>query len=640
MSALNVKFGKGFIKLRKSPTIVGLKTKETESTSRNLDAVEEEKTPEFVDKQFFKDLGGFSVVSLKTEEATVDRKLDEVREKEEVELGTHVYYAEGSNKPLIPTGEIFITFEEGVSLGEQGIALDEYSLELIERIDEDEIRVKVSAHSPNPIKTSALLQEVSLVKYAEPDLDMPLDHYAFRMPSDQLVPQQWHLQNSGFLPDTQRPLFRGADAKVVAAWRRLGSLGNSSVTIAVMDNGFDLSHPDLRDKVTKPFDLWSQSSNIHQGDPQHTHGTPCASVALANSNGNGMVGAAPQAKFMPISGVSFSTGRTEQMFDYCIRNGADIISCSWGTTEYQFQLNAAKERAIARAAREGRNGKGCIILFAAGNEDYDYLNFYATHPDVIAVGASTSMDKHASYSNRGRELSVVAPSNGDWPILAARAWWDPGWSWKNGQFKYWMDGRSRGDRYKHFGGTSSATPLVAGICALILSANPDLTAREVKEILQQTADKIGSPSSYYYGHSRTYGYGRVNAEKAVAEALRRKNASIVTPNIPSIPTVPETPTTGGSTGTELFRVDVEKQPAKGWGIQIGAYTDYNNVIVQTNRMKQLFGEPVVVASNQVNGQMIYKIVVGNYISLQEAKSLQNRMKGKGINGFPRKLSDL
>ncbi len=639
MSALNVKCGKGFIQLKKSPTVVGLKTKQSDTSSRSLEAEKETASLEYVDRKFFENLGGFEVVSLKTEEESLDRKLDEVRDKEEVELGTHVYYAEGSNKPLVPTGEIFITFEEGVSLGEQGIALDEYSLDLIERIDEDEIRVKVTAHSPNPVKTAALLQQTSLVKYAEPDLDMPLDHYAFQVPSDHLIRQEWHLENSGSLPDAQGPLSRGADARVVEAWRKLGHLGDSSVTIAVLDNGFDLSHPDLRDKVTKPFDLWSQSSQLHQGDPQHTHGTPCASVALAKSNGSGMVGAAPQARFMPINGISYSAARTEQMFDYCIRNGADIISCSWGTTDYQFQLNATKERAIARAAREGRNGKGCIILFAAGNEDYDYLNFYATHPDVIAVGASTSLDKHASYSNRGRELSIVAPSNGDWPILAARAWWDPGWSWKTGQFKYWVDGRSRGDRYKHFGGTSSSTPLVAGICALILSANPELTAREVKEILQQTADKIGSSSSYYYGHSRAYGYGRVNAEKAVAEALRRKASSFSIPDTPvSQPTGGNS--SGGSTGTDLFKVDVEKQAPTGWGIQIGAYTDYNNVILQSNRMKQLFGESVVVGTSQAGGQMIYKVVVGNYDSLQQAKSLQSRMKAKGINGFPRKLSDL
>jgi hypothetical protein len=217
MSALNVKCGKGFIRLKKSPSVVGLKTKKADTSSRGLEPEEGTAELSFVDRKYFENLGGFSIVSLKTEEATVDRKLDEVREQDEVELGTHVYYAEGSNKPLVPTGELFITFEEGVSLGEQGIALDEYSLELVERIDEDEIRVKVTAQSPNPVKTAALLQKTSLVKYAEPDLDMPLDHYAFQVPSDDLMRQEWHLENSGFLPDIRRPLSRGADAKVVAA---------------------------------------------------------------------------------------------------------------------------------------------------------------------------------------------------------------------------------------------------------------------------------------------------------------------------------------------------------------------------------------------------------------------------------------
>ncbi|MBK6901386.1 MAG: S8 family serine peptidase [Saprospirales bacterium] len=80
-----------------------------------------------------------------------------------------------------------------------------------------------------------------------------------------------------------------------------------------------------------------------------------------------------------------------------------------------------------------------------------------------------------------------------------------------------------GDRYMHFGGTSGATPIVAGICALMLSVNPDLTSREVKQILKDTADKVGSPSEYVNGHSLRFGYGRVNADRAVAEAIRRKS---------------------------------------------------------------------------------------------------------------------
>jgi len=391
-----------------------------------------------------------------------------------------------------------------------------------------------------------------------------------------------------------------------------------------------LTHSDLKDKITKPFDLWNQSSEVLQGDQRFTHGTPCASVAIAASNGQGIVGAAPSSKFMPVSGTSFSVRATEQMFDYCINNGADIISCSWGTTDPNFRLNALKEEAITKAAKKGRNGKGCVILFAVGNDDVDFVNFYAAHPDVIAVAASTSQDTYASYSNRGREVSICAPSNGDWPILAARAWWDQGLDWESGNFKFWRDGRSRGKHYKHFGGTSSSTPLVAGICALILSANPDLTAKEVKDILQNTADKIGSPSEYSNGHSVKYGYGRVNADRAVAEALRRKET--VAPPVEVKETV--------SNGQGLFQFDVKKQAASGYGIQIGAFYEYGNVLIQVEKLQRQFGEKIIVSINELKGRTVYKVVVGAFDSKSQAQSLQKRMKNDGQDGFLRNLKDL
>ena len=139
-----------------------------------------------------------------------------------------------------------------------------------------------------------------------------------------------------------------------------------------------------------------------------------------------MVGSAPNAKFMPVSGTSFSLKATEEMFEYCTKTNADIISCSWGSTDPAFSLSAVKEDVLTKAATKGRNGKGCVILFAVGNDSKDYVNYYSAHPDVIAVGATTSKDEHATYSNRGREVTVCAPSNGDWPIIAARAWWDEG----------------------------------------------------------------------------------------------------------------------------------------------------------------------------------------------------------------------
>ena len=224
----------------------------------------------------------------------------------EVQVGTHVYYAEGSNKPLVATGDIYITFEQGVSEEEQAIVLEEYRLQLVERREHGRVLARVTAQSPNTIKVAHLLQQISLVKLAEPDLDTILDEYDFQEPSDELIGQQWHLDNKGVIPGTNYRLRQGADAKVANAWRRLGGLGSKRINIAIIDNGFDINHPDLRTKVFRPFDLWNQSPSLGMGDPRFTHGTPCASVALAVSNGRGIVGAAPNAMFMPISGTSFS----------------------------------------------------------------------------------------------------------------------------------------------------------------------------------------------------------------------------------------------------------------------------------------------------------------------------------------------
>lgn len=622
MEKIRVNSGKGKVTLVKSRRLVGLKTKDLKDLSEK----------DFVEEPIHSNLGGFRVVALDRQDRDLDSRLDEVRGREEVEVGTHVYYIEGSNRPLVPTGEIYISFQEGTTEQEQEIVLTEFRLELVERRSAEKVIARVTAESKNPIKVAAAMEDSSLVRVAEPDLDSLVDEYAFVAPSDDLVNHQWHLENPGRVVDANWSMKKGADAKVVDAWRRLASSGSSEIAIAIIDNGFDLTHPDLQSKVFKPWDLWNNSSRIEQGDPRYTHGTPCASVALASSNGRGIVGAAPNARFMPISGTSFSLRATEQMFEHAVRNGADIISCSWGTTDPAFSLSPTKEEAIAKAASEGRNGKGCIICYAAGNENLDYLNYYAAHPDVIAVAASTSQDEHASYSNRGKEVSVCAPSNGDWPIIAARAWWDDGISWESGEFKYWRDGKPRGQNYKHFGGTSSSTPLVAGVCALVLSANPELTAAQVKDILQRTADKIGAPSEYdSNGHSRKFGYGRVNALKAVAEALRLKDGAA--------PLEPEVETQISS-GQGLFRFSVEKQESRGFGVQIGAFAEYGNVLVQAEKLQRLFGEPVIVNINELEGRTVYKVVVGAFDTDGPARELLKKMKEEGVNGFVRNLETL
>ena len=623
MSKYKIKSGKGELVLKKSKSLVGLKTSKKRSADR----------ANYVKEYHLPNLGGFKVVSLnKKRGVSLDDQLDEVRREPSVEIGTHVYFAEGSNKPMIPTGDIIITFQSGVDEEEQMLVLDEFHLELVERCGNDIIIAKVTKKSKNPIKVASLLQKASLIKVAEPDLDMLLDEY-LALPNDRYMPEEWHLKNDGFIEIAGHRTVAGADAKVVDAWNRMGSLGSSNIVVAVIDNGFDISHPDLKHKVFRPWDLWTQSDRLTAGDITFTHGTPCASLAVAASDGNGMVGVAPKAKFMPISGTSFSTDATRKMFDYCIKNGADVISCSWGTTKWSYALNALKEQAIAKAAREGRNGKGCVILYAAGNEGLDYVNLYATHPDVICVAASDSKDRHSRYSNQGMEVSICAPSNGDWPLVAARAHWDPGTHLRgDGVWRYWADGIDRPGPYKHFGGTSAATPVVAGICALMLSVNPDLTAKQVKEILQNTADKIGSPSEYINGHSRKYGYGRVNADKAVARARQLKDGTTGT-----VVNEPSEVEDNVAAGQGLFRFAVERQAPEGYGVQVGVYAEYANVLIAAEKLQRQFAETIVVNINELNGKTVYKVIVGAYPGKRDANSLHRDLKAAGINGFVKNL---
>ncbi|MEK7256809.1 MAG: peptidase S8 and S53 subtilisin kexin sedolisin, partial [Bacteroidota bacterium] len=228
MSKYKIKSGKGALVLKKSATLVGLKTKE-DTNLANAD---------YVKRQALPNLGGFQVVALNKGGATVDEKLDEVRQKNEVEVGTHVYVAEGGGKPMVPTGEIFITFEPDADAEEQKLVLDEFKLELVERRGNDQIVARVSKDSPNPIKVAAALQATSLVKIAEPDLDMLLDEYDISLPGDTYLPQLWHLKNEGSIPGAGYSTVRGADARVVDAWNRLNSFGSSNLVIGIIDNGF------------------------------------------------------------------------------------------------------------------------------------------------------------------------------------------------------------------------------------------------------------------------------------------------------------------------------------------------------------------------------------------------------------------
>jgi subtilisin family serine protease len=189
---------------------------------------------------------------------------------------------------------------------------------------------------------------------------------------------------------------------------------------------------------------------------------------------------------------------------------ADILSCSWsGGASPDIQL------ALADAGQIGRRGKGSAIFCAAGNGSGSPVGFPARDANAVAIGASTDRATLAGYSNVGPEIALVAPSSG-----GTRDIFTTDVSIANRGFNVGGadGGGADGLHTNSFGGTSSATPLAAGVAALVLSVNPNLTRTDLRDVLTSTADKIGSGYDVN-GHSDQFGFGRINAGSAVDAAV-------------------------------------------------------------------------------------------------------------------------
>lgn len=469
-------------------------------------------------------LGGFMLVDIgRADFAMTDRKLDQMRLDPAVAAGTHVFEAVGGDSvPIVPTGELYVRFKPQTEAAAKRDLFDRFHLQVMEGRDDDTTIARTTLGSPNPVATAIALQASEVVEAAEPNLATPGQLCNFQMPNDPLLAEQWHLRNLGRYRGDTTAGVPGADARVLAAWNASGNLGAPPIVVAVIDDGFDLSHPDLSGpgKQIRAWDF-TRGNDQPLPDPNGSdwHGTACAGVAVGRVGGGNIVGAAPGASLMPVRwGPDISDAQIESWFDYVGSQGASVVSCSWKARASFFLLGERGQQAIARCARQGRGGLGCVIVFAAGNDNASInnsaagsVNGFAIHPDVIAVAASTSRDQRADYSNFGDEIWVCAPSSGagGWGILTTDV---------RGKSGY-----SPGDYTFDFGGTSSACPLVAGICALVLSVNPGLTAPQVRDILRTTARRIGDAGSYVDGRSRHFGFGCVNAEAAVRKAIAMKH---------------------------------------------------------------------------------------------------------------------
>ena len=376
-------------------------------------------------------------------------------------------------------------------------------------------------------KIAETLLELPEMEYCHPELVQEKRYKAIH-------PMQWHLINTKINGSTIEH-----NVQAEAAWKISRGLGT---TIAVIDDGVDIDHPEFNQtgKVVAPRDTIRNTDDPRPRGCGDNHGTACAGVACAAGIGKAS-GVAPDAKLMPIRSGGLGSMAEAKAFAWAADNGADVISCSWGPADgdwsnpndpihqINFPLPDSARLAIDYALKNGRKGKGCVIVWAAGNgnESVD-LDGYAAYSPIIAVAACNDRGKRSVYSDFGKAIWCAFPSNDIFaPNLEPTRPLTPGiWTTdRMGGRGYNVGvsnaentiGDKEGNYTATFGGTSSACPGVAGVAALMLATNPELSASQVKNLIKSACDKIDTSAGNYdaKGHSQLYGYGRINALKAV-----------------------------------------------------------------------------------------------------------------------------
>ena len=342
-------------------------------------------------------------------------------------------------------------------------------------------------------------------------------------PNDEYFPKQWHLHNTGQSGGTP-----GADIRAPEAWEI--TTGDPNIVVAVVDSGVDTKHPDLIGNIVAGYDIVDNDDRPDPipDPPNNTHGTACAGfIAASGNDGIGVSGVTWNCKIMPIRTYSMRPDGTFSCTEadiatslrWAAGNGADLLSNSWVDNKPLPIVHSALVD-ITTLGGMGRRGKGCVVLFAAGN-DTGPVSYPAKYPEVIAVGAADHNDVRSYYSNYGSELDLVTPGPPGYTFADWMATKGMGWPWTtdiNGPGGWNMDPFDPNIiDYTALGGTSAACPIAAGVAALILSVEPNLPSDEVRHFLERSAKDLGDP-----GRDDYYGWGRVDARAALDMVLAKR----------------------------------------------------------------------------------------------------------------------
>jgi hypothetical protein len=433
----------------------------------------------------------------------------------------------GPESALILTPQIIVQFKPGVSEAECKKLLNDFKLEIVSQheLAQNNFLCQLRSDSPDEaLNVANELHQKEQVEYAQPDFVRLMPKItigtgaamaATRATGAAPAPSPERVAEAVPAPLAPDPFLGNqwglAKIKAPEAWAI--TRGNPAIKIAVIDEGVDMTHEDLAANLLTGYDSVDNDNN-QQPNLRDGHGTACAGIiAAVADNGRGVAGVAPNCKIIPVriayglpgGGWWTSDSIIARGVRTAVDRGADVLSNSWGGGP----ASSAIQSAFSYARTSGRGGKGCFAPCASGNDDRLGVIYPAKYPQCFAVGASNEFDQRKSKtsadgeswwgSNYGPELQVVAPGV---HIYTTDMMGSGGYN-------------TSGNYVPNFNGTSSATPHVAGVGALVLSVDPNLTVQEVEEIIRRSCDDLATA-----GRDNETGFGRINALRAVRAASR------------------------------------------------------------------------------------------------------------------------
>ena len=332
-------------------------------------------------------------------------------------------------------------------------------------------------------------------------------------PNDANFSNQWGLRNTGTFSLTTA--ITGNDIKAVDAWDM--TTGSASTVVCILDSGMKLDHPEVAGRIwtnTKEIagngkdddsngkiddvNGWDFANSDNNPTDDHGHGTNVAGIIGAGGNNDiGYAGVDWNCKLMIIKGLNNVNSGLYSWWEsgiyYAVDNGAKVINMSLVGSSNSASLEAAVNYAW---------NKGVVVVACMGNDNTDAPRYPAAFANLIAVGASNPNGKRSapffwsttSGSNYASWIDVSAPGN----------------------YIFGLNFSSNTNYGSYWGGTSQATPHVAGLASLMLARNPKLTPSQVKDYMQKGCDDLtGDPTEDKVGFDNYFGWGRINAKKTL-----------------------------------------------------------------------------------------------------------------------------